>query len=394
MVPLQETLLTARELTIQRLEQLPTLDGTAAAEEFPEPKIHTVAESLAAIESFTEAGNAILSRMRSGIASKMFMFPLGAILFMAIWAAAAYFFTPYPPWLMMGIGVPIACVIAFILYIVKLLPLKQLTRQLYPKLERIELLSDACSEAGRRISKRIASDASSELIQRRDSHLDAAHRWEVEHLAEMESRLTREEREAREKLTKHMETIDRKFTSSIDDCTSTMRTQADKVAESIVQDIAANENRLTELAQAAKAKRHSELLRFHLPYNKVFGVGLNAFSRHTKLLSSVFLNGPSLLQNTQPSESRVDFVPVGELRVKEYLHRVNEMKFRQAAAEEEERATSGDISEVVPESLPVVLHRRLNCGLVIHCPSSRMNTAIDLVHQVLWRLLTEQNPGE
>jgi hypothetical protein len=191
-VPLQETIAAAHELTIQRLEQLPEVDGTLAEEEFPEPKIYTVADSIAAIESFNEASQAILSQMSSGIASKMFLFPLGATLFIAIWAVAAYFFTPHPPWLMMGIGVPIASVIAFIAYIIKLLPLKRLTRQLYPKLVRIQFLSDACADAGRRISTRIASEASAELIQRRDSHLEAALRWEAEHIAEMESRLTRE----------------------------------------------------------------------------------------------------------------------------------------------------------------------------------------------------------
>ncbi len=394
LVPLQETITAGRELTIQRLEQLPDVDGTAAEEEeFPEPKIHTVAESIAAIESFTEASNAILKQMRSGIASKMFLFPLGAILFMAIWAVAAYVFTPYPPWLMMGAGVPIASVIALVAYIVKLLPLKRLTRQLYPKLERIELLSDACSEAGHRISKRIASEASAELIQRRDSHLDAAHRWEVDHLAEMEARLTREEREAREKLTKHMATIDRKFTTEIDDCSGTMRTQADKVAESITQQIATNERLIAESSAAAKTKRHHELSRFRERLQKGIRSGFNRILLSHEIVQQRFPEWSVVAEDAQPAESRVDFVPIGELRVKEYLHRVNEMKFRQNVDAEVSGAPSDTPSQPVPESLPIVLHRRLNCGLVIHCPSAKLNAAIDVVHQILWRMLTGAKPG-
>ncbi len=394
MIPLQETITAARELTIQRLEQLPAVDGTAAAEEFPEPKIHTVAESLAAIESFSQASDEILSQMRSGIASKMFLFPLGAILFMGIWAAAAYVFTPDPPWLMMGVGVPIASLIAFIAYIVKLLPLKRLTRQLYPKIERIELLSDACSDAGRRISKRIASEASAELIQRRDSHLDAAHRWEVDHIAEMETRLAREERDACEKLTKHMASIDRTFTTAIDECTGSMRAEADKVALSITQQIASNESRLTELSANAKAKRHHELSRFRERLQQGIRRGFNRIFVANHIVQQRFPDWSVVAQNAQPAESRVDFVPVGELRVGEHLHRVNEMKFHQDARVEDVAAsTSGAMSQLVPESLPVVIHRRLNCGLVIHCPSAKLNAAIDVVHQILWRMLTGGKPG-
>jgi S-DNA-T family DNA segregation ATPase FtsK/SpoIIIE len=47
----------------------------------------------------------------------------------------------------------------------------------------------------------------------------------------------------------------------------------------------------------------------------------------------------------------------------------------------------------IPRSLPVVLHRRLHSGIVIRCPGAYIDRAIELVHQLLWRLLTGAPPS-
>ena len=47
----------------------------------------------------------------------------------------------------------------------------------------------------------------------------------------------------------------------------------------------------------------------------------------------------------------------------------------------------------IPTEIPVVLHRRLHSGLVIQAPPQYMDRAIELTHQVLWRLLTGAPPS-
>ncbi len=98
------------------------------------------------------------------------------------------------------------------------------------------------------------------------------------------------------------------------------------------------------------------------------------------------------------SESKVDFLPLGSLRVDESLRGLLK---GQAAHSDSAAAGNGAAEELpalladvqIPGALPVVLHRRLHSGLVIRASHQHVDQAIDLVHQVLWRLLAGAPPS-
>ncbi len=402
LVPLRTNVETARALTVQRLERLPEVAPEYVEADFPEPKVYTVAESLAAIESLQVSILGVLKQMRSGFASQVvdtFYLPLGIVLFIAIWAVIAFFAAPYPPWLAMGAGVPIAGLIGLVIYLVLLLPLKRMTRELFPKVERISRLSEACADAGRRISTRIASETSAELIQRRDSQLDAAHRWQVEHLAEMEARLSREEREAREKLNAKIRQVDHDFGAEIASTQQFMRNRADQVAAAITRDMADNETHIRDLGDEASATRQMQVHRLHERLNQGLQRGLERIVATQSLVQSRFPDWSVVRRGAQPLRAAVPFLPIGHVNVESYLQRVLTMDSDTTPRSPRSRAVLPPgrallpPGRAVPELIPVVLHRELHSGVVIHCPPSQFTAAVEVVHQMLWRLLTGASPG-
>ncbi len=401
LVPLRESVEAARSITVQRLERLPEVPESYDEPDIPEPKVYTVTESIAALEALKVSMAGVLAQMRSGFASKIidtFYLPLGVVLFMGLWAAVAYFVAPDPPWLAMGAGGPIAGLIGFVIYLVLLLPLKRMTRELFPKVERVSRLGEACAEAGRRISTRIANETAAELVQRRDSHLDAAHRWRIEHLAETEARLAREEREAVQRLQQQILALDQQFNSNMTVMTSQMRGRAEEVAATITRDLSDNDARIRDLSDESKANRQLQLHRLRERLRQGLDRGLNRILSSQSNVNNRFPAWPVVQRNEQPVQTNVDYLPIGGIDVHQYLSRVAEMDF--AAAEPTSNGHSsasppshGTRSGRVPDSIPVVLHRRLHSGLVIHCPPSQLGAAIDVMHQMLWRLLTGAKPG-
>ncbi len=101
--------------------------------------------------------------MQTGAASQIvdrFYLPVGVAVFITLWAIVAYFAAPHPPWLWMAAGVLPAGVLGFSIYLVLLWPLKRMTRQLYPRAERIRLAAEECAAVGRKIANKAAADAS------------------------------------------------------------------------------------------------------------------------------------------------------------------------------------------------------------------------------------------
>ncbi len=407
LVPLREEIESARQLTILRLEQLPELAPDAGAQEYPEPKINTVAESIASIEQLTASCREVITLMRRGAASGLVYWlyvPLAVLAFVSVWAGLAYLFAPSPPWLVMGVGVPIGGVLWFITYIVLQRPLNRMTRDLYPKVERIGRVAQTCAESGRRISTRIASETSAELVQRRDGLLDAAHKWKVERLAEMESRLASEERDARNRLEKHATVIDEQFNDAMSQQGTEMRGRADATALTITQKLAEIDQQLQQEREASELRRREQMCQLHERLKQGLSRGLRRILQTNERVNTRFPPWPVVNQGEHPVAAGVDFLPIGHLLVAEHLRELLELKddpyptgsngdTPAVANDYSPRTTVAIDGQSIPSLLPVVLHRRLHSGLVITCPSLQLTAAIEVVHQMLWRLLTASKPA-
>jgi S-DNA-T family DNA segregation ATPase FtsK/SpoIIIE len=379
LVPIDQTLENTRTLTLQRLSQLPDVPADAEADLIALPKINTVVESFEALQRFAQGAQELFSQMQRGVASGVVLWlilPAAVLVFTALWSVIAYLFAPDPPWLVMGTGIPIGGVLGFIAYLILQRPLNRMTRELYPQVEQISRLAHTCADSGKRISVRIASDTSAELIQRRDAHLEAAQKWRVDSMAEMEQRLAREQFEARNKLEIESNAIEERFLSESTAKNEELRRRADEVANVITQRLSDHDQYLKDQREAGSAARLAQRQRLHQRLRHGLERGFRRVARSFENVNQRFPRWDSSQPGEHPTSETVDFLPVGHARLANFIHDVCD-------ATAAFRGSSGGF----PEYYPVVLHRRKHAGLIVTCAPNQLKSAVEAVHQLLWRLL-------
>ena len=120
-----------------------------------EPAPESVEQALDTIDGLTSKCRTVLEEMQTGTASRIvdsFYLPGGVGVLAIMWATIAYFVAPQPPWLWMAAGIIPAGALGFTIYLILLWPLKRMTRQLYPTIERIGQAAEECAATGRKIS--------------------------------------------------------------------------------------------------------------------------------------------------------------------------------------------------------------------------------------------------
>jgi S-DNA-T family DNA segregation ATPase FtsK/SpoIIIE len=402
--PLAENLEWARALTLHRLDRLPEV-GPAEdpqQEDLPPPPPPSVPVAIEQIDLLTRRCKEVSGGLKTGLASKIidsFYLPLGVTLVALIWAGVAYLIAPPPPWPWMVSGMIGAGLIGFIVFLILLWPVKRMTRRLYPRIERIGQAAEQCAAAGRRISSQVAADSAAELVQRRDEHLQLTVRWHEEQLQEMEHRLRAEQEALRVKLTSALESADQHYTGTYSRVGNEMRAKANALAESISIELARTDESLQQRRAASAAARRDQLQ--HLANRLTAGVGrgLSRILATDEQVHRRFPDWPEVLASDRSSPGGVDYLPLGCLRVDGRLRSLLRSEGDAAETAGGNGAIGGqEVPELltdaqIPRRLPVVLHRRLHSGLVIRCPGSQFDRAIDLAHQLLWRLLTAAPPS-
>lgn len=402
LIPMGQQLEGLRALTIGRLDQLPDVDTADPEDDSIDTRMPTtVAESIAIIESLNVRARDVVDQMHSGAASKVidrYYLPVAVAVLVVAWALAAYFIAPDPPWIWMAAGL-IPCGLAgFVAYLVLLLPLKRATLKLYPVGERIGRAAEVCAASGRGIATAQATQAAAELIAQRDSHLKATTRWHDEQIDELTKRLAQEQSKLREQLVTLVETTENSFTSKLGLISTRMRTQADAVAVSITSTIAATDRDITADQARVKKLREEESRRLISRLQAGIDRGLRRIQVADAAVRS---RHPSWEQVVAPESKSyaetVDFLPLGTLAIEPRLRSVlSPMQPGDATS----NGIAGDASlakllaEVkLPHDLPVALHRRVHSCLIIHVATATMGSAVELTHQVLWRLLSGAMPS-
>lgn len=399
LLEIREDLEWGRALTVRRLDRLPeVLPPETPADDMSEEPPESVQQTLDTIARLTRKCKQSIEEMQSGAASKIvdsFYLPAGVAIFLVIWAITAFFVAPKPPWLWMAAGIIPAGLLGFTIYLILLWPLKRMTRRLYPKAERIGKAAEECAATGRKIATQIAADTSAELIQRRDAHLEAANRWHDEQLTLLQQKLETEQAATRSKLTQALEEADQQYTDSYSQVGNQMREKADLVAQEITNRLANADQVVQQQRETRAANRYQELQRLATRLKDGVGRGLQRITQSEQLVAAQFPSWEEIL-SAESSHENIDFLPLGWLRVDDSLRELLQSNSNSAA-----NGSSTGIEQIpalladaeIPGRIPVVMHRRLHSGVVIHAATAQFEQAVELGHQVLWRLLAGAPPS-
>lgn len=405
LIPLTEDLAWARDLTIRRLDRLPNVPPAETPDEdVSEPTPETIQQSIDTVYRLSRKCRGFVTELQNSTAAKFddsFYLPGGVAVVVILWCIGVQVTQPAAYWVYMISGVVAAAVIGFMIYAALLIPLRRQTRRLYPMIIRTGLAAEEAVAAGKQISIDIARDASNDLVTRRDKHLEAAEHWREEQLQQLEQQLAAEQEAAKSELTGRLGKLGEEFMSEYGQVNSEMHHRAEQVAATITEQLADTDQALHRQREANARRRHEELQRVTDRMRDGVRVGLDRIKATGQLCSKRFPDWDQVAEQPHTEIAALDFVPLGTLHISEFLGRTlaaDNTNGQQIGLGSGADNGSNQVAPIfrasdIPGELTVALHRRLHSGLVIHAAKGQMGTAVELVHQVLWRMLSGTSGG-
>lgn len=394
--PMVETLEWGRAVTIRRLDGLMEVPRNAdPCVEFAVDHPTTVKDAVEAIGRLTRQCEKTVEQMQTGAASKTvdsFYLPAGVAVFIAIWAVVAFAMAPPPPWMAMAAGVPVAGVLGFTIYAILLWPLKKMTRQLYPEAERLGHAAQQCADIGKALSTKTAKNSAADLVNRRKEHLAAADKWRSDHIDELTVKLEKEQAEAKAQLQTSLQQTDQAYTTEFEDVSAQMRIRADELAGRINQTLTSTSVEVEERKLALDRQRKTDLKRLSERLKQGVARGLGRIRNTATQVDRRFPSWDAVLADTaqaNPADANanLNYLPIGSLQVHAGL--------RQTMLEglDSETTEAWLTESEIPQTLPVVLHRRVHNGVIIRAGEGGMQKAIEIAHLMLWRTLSGAPPA-
>ena len=396
LVPLNEDLAWARDLTIRRLDRLPNVPPPETPEEdMTEPEPETIQQSIDTVYRLSRKCRGFVTELQTSTAAKFddsFYLPGGVAVVMILWCIGVQVAQPDAYWIYMASGVVSAAVIGFMVYAALLIPLRRQTRRLYPLIVRTAQAAEDAAASGRKISTDTARASANELADRRDKHLEAAEDWREEQLQELNARLEAEQEAARDELTERLNQLGNQFSTGYGNVNTEMHHRAEEVAATITAQLADTDQTLHQQREQNAQRRLAELTRVTERMRDGVRVGLDRIDAASRLCQERFPAWDQIVEDAHTDNGNLDFVPLGKLKVSEFLSRT----LASDNGSEEGSADLADRPESVapifrpddiPNEMPLALHRRLHSGLIIHAAPGQMDRAVDLVHHLLWRML-------
>ena len=407
-LPIIEHIEWGKALTVRRLDRLPDVGPPETPEEdMSEPAPDSVKQAIDTVAVITRKCKKTVEEMQTGMAAKIvdsfYYLPAAVAIFLLIWTITVFTMVEKRTILWAGCGVFAAGAFGFTAYLILLWPLKRMTRRLYPQAIRLVRAAEQCAETGRKISRRQAAESSKELLERREAHLAAAGRWREEQVTELDHKLVGLGKEKRAKFTEALQAADNEYTTRYNQNAETMRAKADALAASITERLSDASQQVSSQRLTKSQLRQQSLERVANRLNDGFQSGLERIRKTQQQVDQDFPSWEACTSGVRSDKGHLDFLPLGSLEIAGRLRAICNETSRQDGSNHEPipdnrpnlRRTENDLINRVtlPETLPIVLHRREHCCLVIHADSASMESAIDLCHQVLWRLLCSAPPG-
>lgn len=408
LVPLGEDLARARDLTIRRLDHVPAVPPAASPEEdMSVPPPGSISETTDIIGQLSRKCRDLIAELQTGAAAKFvdsFYLPGGVAAVIVCWCLGVIVVRPDAFWLYLVSGVVAAGVIGFAIYAALLFPLRRQTRRLWPLIHRIGQAAEETAAAGRKLSVDQAKATAAELLEQRDQHLAAADHWREEQLQQLGDRLSAEEQASRNELTTQLNQLGDEFANKWGQVSTEMLQRAEKVAASITEQLADTDQTLHKQREENARRRHNELTRVTDRMRDGVRVGFDRITGAKQLCEQRFATWQEIVDAPHTEEANVDFVPLGSLQVGDLLYRelASNPAENNGAAASGSNGSAAEAGEAIapifraaeiPPQLPVALHRRLHSGLLIRAASGQMSAAVDLLHQVMWRMLAGTSGG-
>ncbi len=399
----------ARKLTVSRLDRLPNVPVAAVQDQESDSGApDSVEQTIDTIHRLTRDCNDVVQQMQTGAAHRIidsYYVPIGVVLTIVVWSVAAFFYfekIPPSPWMEIAIGAIVIGVIGFIVYAILMWPLKKMTLRLYPRVEHIGRAAEECAVAGRKISAKTAADAAAELIRRRDTNIESTLRWRTEQIAALAIRLKNEQDARRSVLVDNLAKANDDYTQQFSEIGAEMRSKAEVLAKKITDSIADTDRMLDQNRDRSAAGRNSQLQRLSDRLREGVSRGMNRIMAAEAQVRRRFPDWDEVLaSDTLCCDDNVEYLPLGRLRVDRSLRDVLQGKAGSSAIGEPTTGSPAAIENgaapladaKIPESIPVVMHRRLHSAVVIRAPHSFMDQAVEMSHQILWRLISGAAPS-
>ncbi|TWT74744.1 FtsK/SpoIIIE domain-containing protein [Allorhodopirellula solitaria] len=388
----------SRALTLRRLDQL--LEVTFPEDpyaEFGESEPASVRDAVDLIGRQNRRVKAVTVDMQSGFASKVvdsFYLPGAVAVFIAIGAVIMLAIQPQPLiWWLLGL-VAVAGTLGFVVYAILLFPLRKMTRKLHPLAERIRHTAETAAERARAISKKQAEEAAHELRQRRKAHLAEAARWKRDQIADMQQKLDAAQTAEQTKLQGQVDRIDAQFRSGFATLQRTMRERAETIDSNITQVIDQNKEVAGQTRARTQQQHQHTLASLSARLESGLRRGMDRIAAANDLVQCRFPSWEQLVTSPADTHRNIDFLPLGQLRLGNRL----KGKFDKALGytHQGDAPDEADIlSKIeIPDTMPLVIHRRCHSGVLIDTPPQKLDDAIAIAHQVLWRLLSSASPGQ
>ena len=390
LAPLGQELTAARKLVVSRLDGLPSV---VAEEPLVESPPTSISETVECIQKLSRDCKDLIEELNRGIAAKLvdsiylFAIVLGLVV---AWTIGVVVVSPASFWTFILSGVVALVVAGLVVYASLLLPLRSKTRRVYPQIERTAMAADETANIGRKLSTELAREASNELLAHRDKQIKDAEVWRAEQIEELTACLAKEQAAAKKELDDRLASLGNEFREIHGRVSGELHEQAERVAGAITDELAQTDRALHEKRESNARLRHDELVKVTNRMRIGVNAGLERIAAARESSVERFPVWDDVIRLPHTSQAELDFVPLGSLRIAEPLHKTL------AAGQAADRSGAQDVgSEVpiftadeIPDEMPIALHRRLHSGLVVRAAPEQMDRANELVHQVLWRMLS------
>lgn len=387
-------LTTARDLTLSRLDGLPSV-GPAEnpQDDMREPPPESVQHAIETIAVISRKLTKLVAEMQTGASARLvdsIYLPLAVAVGMILWAIGISMVQPSAFWPILVGGVVVIGLVGFVGYLAILFPLRKETRRLFPLIKRCDEAADEAASTGKNIAKETAKKTAAELISKRNKHLQAADVWQDEQLEELRQRLATEQQQMKADLTNQLTNLGTEFQQEYGQVNSQMHQQAERVAAEITGELSHTDQALKEQMEQSARKRYQELERVTDRMRIGVSAGLQRIESASETARERFPDWAQLAQSPQTDLANLDFLPLGKLQIGPTLARSIASKQTLTSSE---TAGAADMipmftPDQIPGRMPISLHRRLHSGMIIHAAPDQMDAATDLVRQVLWRMLS------
>ncbi|WDQ15257.1 FtsK/SpoIIIE domain-containing protein [Rhodopirellula sp. P2] len=395
----------ARALTLRRLNRL--LDVQTPSDlyaEFGEAPPHKVEDALELIRRQNRRLKATVSEMQTGFAAHVvdavYYLPSLVAVLLLIFSGTSILLKAEPLIHYLIGSVIVSGLIGFTCYLILMWPLRKMTRSLHPATERIRLASQDAVLQAKRISTAAAKKTSQELILQRDSHIKEAQQWQQNQLQDLREDLAAKQVAEEARLKDQLKRIEEQFQTSFADLQQSMRERANQTATDISQKLSQSDAAAGQTLQAVAEQHRHTLESLAQRLQSGMHRGLMRILAANDLVEYRYPHWDELLSNPPPQHPGIDFLPLGSIRLGNRLKQQFDSALGYDTSHHLERTGDPhDEADIlnrlqVPDTMPIAMHRRNHSGVIIEAPTAHIEDAINIAHQMLWRLLSAAPPGQ